>query len=578
MVLNNAIDSKEDGADIPKSKGMENTVNNPEENPSLASKMSDNSSEADFAPQTVVTWMMVSVAVGLLTIYTMIQLISNKLTQEIEHGKKTEGQVNQQHKNTTDLSNHTGGKHNATDSDNDLETPKENGNQSDNIYKGSKKTGESDGDLLHKNLTSPEDDTLNAEKSDFDTSENVEELENDGSCVERTECTECQSNGHATSIHMGAGFSGNVSIRTEASTENGDLVCCKIDSNTAENVPNCRSAATLENCNVNHIAPVTVNYLQTKCFSCNAEIPRNTEAPTHPVKQIPGSNKLLDTTELSEDLAGAKLDDEIPTENKIESPVNHPPCTIACMQTTVKSLSCVTRNDVPELSLQLHLSDWNKPNEISQSRFHAHFGLEDNLNPCQIQDNQINKAEMPFDAENIDLLHTTQSNVCTENKAATKTVSDSLSFLAGHHSPQETIDGAIFSKNSSQDEFMFPQDNATATEAQFTTTEEPETPRSRYLRYIRDDPALSKSLDSQMEILKKGCKLLEKKPAKSALRTSGSEECLKKFVHFPPDIRNIRKVHKYDSFDESCFDVEDSASNAEKQRTQSQSFDIFLRK
>jgi hypothetical protein len=60
---------------------MENTVNNPEENPSLTSKMSDNSSEADFAPQTVVTWMMVSVAVGLLTIYTMIQLISNKLTQ-----------------------------------------------------------------------------------------------------------------------------------------------------------------------------------------------------------------------------------------------------------------------------------------------------------------------------------------------------------------------------------------------------------------------------------------------------------------------------------------------------------------
>jgi hypothetical protein len=414
-----------------------------------------------------------------------------------------------------------------------LETPKENGNQPDDIYKGGKKTGESDGDLLHKNLTSPEDGSLNAEKSDFDTSENVvvEELEKDGSCVERTECTECQSNGHATSIHMGAGFSGNVSIRTEASTESGDLVCSKTNSNAAENVPNCRSAATLENCNVNHSTPVTVNYLQTKCFSCNAEIPRNIEAPTRPVKHIPGSNKLLDTTncsQLSEDLTGAKLDDKIPTENKIESSDNHPPSTIACMQNTVKSLSCVTRNDVPELSLQLHLSDWNKPNEISQSRFHAHFGLEDNLNLCQIQDNQINKAEIPFDAEseNIDLLRTTQSKVCTENKAGTKTVSDSLSFLAGHHSPQETIDGAIFSKNSSQDEFMFPQDNATATEEQFTTTEEPETLRSRYLRYIRDDPALSKSLDSQMEILEKGRKLLEKKTAKSALRTSGSEESL----------------------------------------------------
>jgi hypothetical protein len=61
---------------------MENTVNNnPEENPSLSSKMSDDSSQADFPLQTVIAWMMVSVAVGLLTIYTMIQLISNKLTK-----------------------------------------------------------------------------------------------------------------------------------------------------------------------------------------------------------------------------------------------------------------------------------------------------------------------------------------------------------------------------------------------------------------------------------------------------------------------------------------------------------------
>ena len=60
---------------------MENTVNkNPDENPGVT-KMSDSSSTVEFPPQAIITWLLVSVAVGLVTIYTMIQFISNKLTK-----------------------------------------------------------------------------------------------------------------------------------------------------------------------------------------------------------------------------------------------------------------------------------------------------------------------------------------------------------------------------------------------------------------------------------------------------------------------------------------------------------------
>jgi hypothetical protein len=61
---------------------MENTVNkNPDDSPGVTSKMSESSSSVDFPPQAVITWLLVSVAVGLVTIYTMIQFISKKLTK-----------------------------------------------------------------------------------------------------------------------------------------------------------------------------------------------------------------------------------------------------------------------------------------------------------------------------------------------------------------------------------------------------------------------------------------------------------------------------------------------------------------
>jgi hypothetical protein len=117
-----------------------------------------------------------------------------------------------------------------------------------------------------------------------------------------------------------------------------------------------------------------------------------------------------------------------------------------------------------------------------------------------------------------------------DSHADTKTVSESLNFLSNYHTPRETTDGLVLSKNTNEgDEFIFPQDNTT-TEKQGGNVskdeEEVESSRcrtSRYLKYIRNDPAFSKSLDSQMEVLKKGCKLLDKIPSKSSLRSAGSE-------------------------------------------------------
>ena len=60
---------------------METMSNKPDENPSLSSKTSDTFLEADFPPQNIVMWMMVSVVVGLLTIYTMVNWISNRLAE-----------------------------------------------------------------------------------------------------------------------------------------------------------------------------------------------------------------------------------------------------------------------------------------------------------------------------------------------------------------------------------------------------------------------------------------------------------------------------------------------------------------
>ncbi len=386
---------------------------------------------------------------------------------------------------------------------------------------------ENGSDLSHKKLVTLEDGSLNAEESDFSISDalenvNVERLETN---VNAVQCT--KSKNDEASVHMGTGFSGILNIQTEA-IKSRELACSKRltytsndeNSNTAENGTNCRSSATLENCNLNHSTPVTVNYLPVKCFSCNAEITRNNELPTHPIERTTDSNKLhgaTDSPQLSEDLRCVTLEDKFCSDNKIDSPDNQPPSTINCIRTTVKCLSCGVHmsNEVPESSSQLYSTNSsNTSKENSQSTLGA---LEDN------RENKINASEISsqnFDAENIDLLNTRQS------KETTETASDSLNFLASYHTPQKTTDGSTLSKNTTQDEFMFPLDNETITEPLYGSMEEEEMPRSRYLRCIRNDPLFSKSLDSQMEILKKGCELLDRKPSKSALRNAGSEGSL----------------------------------------------------
>ena len=414
---------------------MEHAVNkNPSKDPG---DVSDSSSAVDFPPQTMITWLLVSVAVGLVTIYTMIQFISNKLTKEIK-GKKTEGQ-----KNTIDLHSQCGTKQNNT-LNYVLKTPQDSSKESEE--RGKVKEIRSDLAIQY--------DSGNAEKPDFNIFDalengNVERLETNQSlvCEDTMERTKCQN--HETSVHMGTGFSGNLSIETEGEKIKG-LTCDERSKIGAEHTTTCRSIATLKDYILNHNTPVTVNNVQLKCFSCNAKIPRNDEVAIHQDQQSAAAN-------------------------------NH------------------------------------------------------------------------------------HSKTCSSEL--------NLNFLSNYHTPRDTTDGLVVSKNTTKDDqLIFTQDNEATTEKPpacvSNRVEELETPRSRYLKSLRNDPVFSKSLDSQMEVLKKGCKLLETKPLKSSLRRPASSEGnLEKFVHFPEDIRNIRTVHKYISFDElwRCADAEEPA---EKQRTQ----------
>ena len=308
-------------------------------------------------------------------------------------------------------------------------------------------------DDLQINLVTSEDGLEIAENNDdlsiLDALKNIDEAQGNLDFVDET------------SIQMGPGFCGNLSIGTDASTQNQKLACietCKSVSNdenlnaTAQNATNCRSAATLQNHdNLKYTAPVTVNYFQTKSLSCNA-------------------NNLQ--------LVSAK-----PKDMFSGSPEIHPSCTFHCVQTVLKSVS-----------------------------------MEDNLNAHKTAHTENNDSPAS----------TTESEDFSTNTAATKCVSNSLNFLANYHTPQETTDGSILSENTSQNELIFPQDNGMATGNQPINCSKEEvdlnTPRSRFLKRIQEDPEFSKSLDSQMEVLKKGCKLLKTKPLKSSLRRTGSEE------------------------------------------------------
>ena len=317
---------------------------------------------------------------------------------------------------------------------------------------------ESNDDDLLKNQVTSDDSSVNVEKNDMNIIDTLENgSEESGTLFKSTSSNE--RNGHEMPINVGRRFSGSLSITTETSAPNTKFSCtetCTFASNdkdsntTGENGTNRRSAATLQNNNHKYTTPVTVNYLQTKCLSCNPDDPQ------------------LSSTQ--------------PKTTSPDSPGIHPPCTLHCVQTALKSVS-----------------------------------VEDKLNARKTVHN-----DYPACA--------TESKDLAASTAARKSASDSLNFLASYHTSQDGTDGSILPKNTSDDEFVFPQDNATATEDQaincFKEVEEvkQETARSRYLKYIREDPELSKSLDSQMEILKKGRKLLEKKPLKSSLRSAGSDE------------------------------------------------------
>ena len=522
--------------------------------------LSDSSSAVDFPPQTMVTWLLVYFAIGLVTIYTMIQFISNKLTKKIK-GKKTEGQ-----KNTTDLYSQSCTKQNNTNYD--LKTAQDNSEKSEE--RGKVKENGSD--------LAIQDGSLNTEKPDFNVLDalengNVERLETNISLVSENamRSTKCQNN--EASVHMGAGFSGNLSIETDAEKIE-ELTCDERSKIAAVPTTTCRSTAMLEDYDINY-TPVTVNNVQLKCFSCSAEIPRNNEATIHQDQHNTDASNRHSTTcipEVTKNLNGIDLEDRFRIKNNIDCGDDHPPSTINCIQTAVKCLNC---GEASSLHMQ---KDCKKSNENSQSSLNSNdCGVEESSNPCQTKkDEKVNASEISL--QNLDSKDShvpAQLDHCVENNAATKTTSESsVNFLSNYHTPRDTTDGLVISKNTTEDDqFMSPQDYETTTEREracvSNSVEELETPRSRYLKSLRNDPVFSKSLDSQMEVLKKGCKLLETKPLKSSLRSvASSEGNLGKFVHFPEDIRNIRTVHKYISFDElwRCADAEESA---EKQRTQS---------
>lgn len=145
-------------------------------------------------------------------------------------------------------------------------------------------------------------------------------------------------------------------------------------------------------------------------------------------------------------------------------------------------------------------------------------------------------------------------------------VSHSLRYLTDLHKPKETVDGSMISKLPN-DMFMFPQDNHVMTSEPHPESfvkSASQTITNHKQRNSKQQLALSKSLDLHRSSLEKGCLLLTTKPAKSSLRRCGSEESLKKYVHFPEEIRSIRKVYKYDSLDDIIFLKTDADQLEEK--------------
>ena len=385
-------------------------------------------------------------------------------------------------------------KNDIIDNDAEVETPQNDVEKSDDLIKSG-------------------DDSVNAEKtndiSDADsTSNNVGEniLNKDVDDISG----KCENLDDEAAVHVGPGFLGNYNINTKAFPENRedasteseatsyDECCCTTETS--------RTTATLQNNNLNHTTAVTVNHLQTKCFSCNAA-----ETP-----------KIIDTTSnLGKDLTAVVAEsrnDEFLGENK--SPNNISFSSIIFIKTPAKSLSI----DVPPVFCE-EPERFCTSDEKSQSNVETHS--DSNSVQLRINDREMEKSEFSSQnvyAENKELPHQAESKNNTESNVDAQTASNSLNFFANYHTPQDNQDGCVLSKGS-DDLFIFPQDNGIETENRPINISEKEldTPRSKVLRIIRNDPEFSKSLDSQIEILRKGCELLGKKPSKSSIRTSGSE-------------------------------------------------------
>ena len=360
----------------------------------------------------------------------------------------------------------------------------------------------------------------NAEKPDFKVFDalengNVERLETDKSLVSENAMRSAKCQNMEASVHMGTGFSGNLSVETEAE-KSKELTCDERSKVAAELATTCRSTATLEDYNLNHNMPITVNNVQLKCFSCNAEIPRNNAVTILQDQNNTAACNHHSTTccpELMRNLNGVDLESEFCIKNKIDCGDNHPLSTINCIQTAVRCLSTM------------------KSNENSRSSFESSgHSLEESSNPCETtKDEKINASEISLQNFKSKDSHISSLDNCVENNAATKTTSESSNFLSNYHVPRDTTDGLVVSKNTTKDDqFIFPQDYEAATEKQpanvSNSVEELEMPGSKYLKSLRNDPVFSKSLDSQMDVLKKGCKLLETKPLKSSLRSAASSE------------------------------------------------------
>ncbi|XP_028406644.1 uncharacterized protein LOC114529097 [Dendronephthya gigantea] len=625
MVLNSAIDSKEEGAEIPKRKGMETMKDKPEESPSLSSKTSGAFPEGEFPPQNIVMWMMVSVAVGLLTIYTMVNWISNKLAEEAKAVKKTDKQIEELQETSLENISEIESKHDTlTHNKNilchrNLSTPEkvalitekspdnislkddtflncdENLHQCDSPKQpllmsetceadkmGSNNLAEKPDEDKHpifdavecqKCLNIDEMKSVHMEQALEEMKDFVQGNRTAGEClvdvdVKSRECAIHQSNDQTTSVHVGPEFSGNLNFCSEES----ELRLAIQSTDVTNSYGQSKATIDIDNSDIDTNPQVTINYSQNKSSMCTDKIPNTSVG-------IICSEKPFTNFDRSHSIAAVQ---QLPSNTTwYEGTANLPPAsTIKCVKTVVKSLSCEASvpHSVPtgrEFSEnEANLSECSMQKENCQATFYttsASVSKDSSNSNCMKVENEGDRSSPPsVSAQNI-------------GTSDTKTISDSLNYLTNYHTPQEPTDGSVLSKEtSSEDLFMFQQDNGIETPNEIAATNCPkdeddlETRRSKYLRYIREDPVLSKSLDSQIESLRKGCKLLEKKPLKSSLslpKNGGSEGSLvdqkkKKFVHFPPDIRNIRKVFKYHSFDEGFY-ADDSPKCDEKRRTQS---------